>query len=57
MSFVEDNIETIEQELDFWINNRMKSVSVNNKEYELAVYNVEVDAPRPGESWTFWLKM
>ena len=46
--FVKDNIDSMEKEFNFWIDQRTTKVQKNGKEYTLARYNVEVDMPRPG---------
>ena len=38
----------MDKEFDFWMKNRVTKVSLNGKEFSLAHYDVEVDAPRPG---------
>ncbi|KAF2349624.1 Glycoside hydrolase family 37 [Trinorchestia longiramus] len=47
LQFVRDNIELMEQEFNFWLNNRTTEVSVNGTTYTLAQYNSRVDGPRP----------
>ena len=50
-SFIQENIDYLDQEFKYWMTNRTKSIVVNGKEHLLARYNVEVDDPRPGESF------
>ena len=38
----------MDKEFDFWMQNRVTKVPVNGREFTLAHYDVEVDAPRPG---------
>ena len=38
----------MDKEFDFWMNNRTVKVNVNGEDFTLAHYDVEVDAPRPG---------
>ena len=38
----------MDKEFDFWMQNRVTKVPVNGNEFTLAHYDVEVDAPRPG---------
>jgi len=45
--FIEDNIEYMEKEFLFWRTNRTKEITVGDKTFKLARYNVEVDDPRP----------
>ena len=46
--FLEENIEHLEKEFQFWMVNRTKEVTVEGDTYKLARYNVEVGEPRPG---------
>ena len=48
MNFVRENIDAMNKEFDFWTTNRMKNITKNGKVFSLAVYDVEVDGPRPG---------
>ncbi len=43
VGFLRDNIQLLEKELLFWLNNRTVTV----KGHTLARYNVETDGPRP----------
>lgn len=47
--FVESLLESMDREFQFWLANRTEFVTLKNKEYRVAVYNVEVDGPRPGK--------
>ena len=47
-SFIQENIAYMEQEFDYWMQNRTVSINVKGKNHKLARYNVEVDDPRPG---------
>ena len=38
----------MDKEFDFWMQNRVTKVQMNGNEFTLAHYDVEVDAPRPG---------
>ncbi|XP_074256797.1 trehalase isoform X1 [Saimiri boliviensis] len=46
-AFLQENIETLALELDFWIKNRTVSVSVGGKNYLLNRYYVPYGGPRP----------
>eukprot|EP00094_Tigriopus_californicus_P007335 TCALIF_07059-PB protein Name:"Similar to Trehalase (Apis mellifera)" AED:0.31 eAED:0.31 QI:0/0.7/0.81/0.81/0.8/0.81/11/303/598 len=46
-TFVESLLDSMDREFQFWLANRTEFVTLNNKEYRVAVYNVEVDGPRP----------
>ena len=48
MDFVKKNIEAMDKEFNFWIENRTTSITREGQEFRLARYDVEVDAPRPG---------
>lgn len=48
--FVQDHIDVMEREFNFFMVNRTKDVIVNGKTYRLAHYDVEVNLPRPGMS-------
>jgi len=45
--FIEENIEYLDKEFQFWMANRTITVNVGEKKHTLARYNVEVDDPRP----------
>jgi alpha,alpha-trehalase len=47
--FIEENIEYLDKEFQFWMANRTITVNVGGKMHTLARYNVEVDDPRPGQ--------
>ena len=47
--FIEENIEYLDKEFQFWMANRTITVNVGEKKHTLARYNVEVDDPRPGQ--------
>ena len=47
----------MEKEFEFWIKNRTASVSVNGEVFNLAHYDVEVDAPRPGSFYHIFALM
>ena len=47
--FIEENIEYLDKEFQFWMANRTITVNVGEKMHTLARYNVEVDDPRPGK--------
>lgn len=47
-TFIENNIQYLEKEFQYWMANRTKVVRVNGKDHKLARYNVQVDDPRPG---------
>ena len=53
--FIEENIEYLEKEFQFWMVNRTKEVTIEGETYKLARYNVEVDEPRPGNNRHFCL--
>ena len=40
----------MDREFEFWMANRTKEVTLSGKRYKVAVYNVEVDGPRPGNT-------
>lgn len=46
--FIEDNIEYLDKEFNYWMANRTLQVTVHGKTHQMARYNVEVDDPRPG---------
>ena len=48
MDFVRENIDAMNKEFAFWTTYRMKNITKNGKVFRLAVYDVEVDGPRPG---------
>ena len=48
LQFVNDNIEAMNTEFNFWVSQRMVNVTKHGNQYSLARYDVEVDAPRPG---------
>ncbi len=47
-AFLLENIASMDREFKFWINNRTEVKRQGGKNYRVAVYNVEVDGPRPG---------
>ena len=47
--FIEENIEYLDKEFQFWMANRTITLNVGEKMHTLARYNVEVDDPRPGK--------
>ena len=49
-SFIQQNIDFMDQEFNYWMVNRTKIFrDLNGKEHQLARYNVQVDDPRPGK--------
>lgn len=42
-------IDSMDREFQFWMANRTKEVTLSGRKYKVAVYNVEVDGPRPGQ--------
>ncbi|XP_034248926.1 trehalase-like isoform X2 [Thrips palmi] len=47
LQFVKDNLDTLEQEFNFWMNNSMVDVDSNGKTYKLARYIFMSNGPRP----------
>ncbi|CAG9855039.1 unnamed protein product [Phyllotreta striolata] len=47
IDFIKNNIQTLEKEFDFWMNNHTKTVRVNNMNYTLALYGDKSSGPRP----------
>ena len=51
-----DNIELMEQELNFWLHNRTTVVSHEGRTFKVAQYNARVDEPRPESyRWNFFI--
>ena len=48
------DVERMEKEFVFWINNRTIRINANDEEYILAHYESNVAAPRPGNIRLFW---
>eukprot|EP00095_Tigriopus_kingsejongensis_P003748 maker-scaffold911_size81771-snap-gene-0.16 protein:Tk03748 transcript:maker-scaffold911_size81771-snap-gene-0.16-mRNA-1 annotation:"hypothetical protein DAPPUDRAFT_314347" len=46
-TFVRTLMEQMDREFQFWINNRTELIEHGGEEYRMALYNVEVDGPRP----------
>ena len=44
-------IDNMDREFEFWMANRTKEVTLSGRSYKVAVYNVEVDGPRPGSCY------
>ncbi|KAG5869462.1 hypothetical protein JTB14_027065 [Gonioctena quinquepunctata] len=45
--FLTGNVQTLDRELQFWLNKRTKNIEKDGKTYELAHYDSESDTPRP----------
>ena len=45
LQFVNDNIESMNTEFNFWVSQRTVNVTKHGNHYSLARYDVEVDAP------------
>ncbi len=46
--FLQENIQYLDKEFQYWMENRTMDLEVNGKTHKLARYNVQVDDPRPG---------
>ncbi len=45
--FLRKHINAMDKEFRFWMDNRMENKTEGGRVYKVAVYNVEVDGPRP----------
>ncbi|XP_057670546.1 trehalase-like [Diorhabda carinulata] len=45
--FIRQNINTLDKEIQFWLNKRLAKITKDGKQYELAHYDSESDTPRP----------
>ena len=45
--FLQENIQYLDKEFQYWMENRTMDLEVNGKTHKLARYNVQVDDPRP----------
>ena len=52
ITFLENNIELLEKEFQFWVTNRTVTINKNGKEYRLARYYATSHGPRP-ESYRY----
>ena len=46
-TFIENNIEVLEKEFNFWMTQRLFPLQINGKTYNVTRYNVEKGNPRP----------
>uniref|UniRef100_A0A1B6FTE3 Trehalase n=1 Tax=Cuerna arida TaxID=1464854 RepID=A0A1B6FTE3_9HEMI len=51
LEFIKQNIEVLEEEFNFWMNNRMVRLKKNNVCYKLARYYCPSSGPRPESYW------
>jgi alpha,alpha-trehalase len=47
ITFLNENLPRLDREFAFWRENRMRLVQSGGRRYDMAVYNVKVDGPRP----------
>lgn len=47
ITWLEKHIDIIEQELNWWLENRSATVERSGKSYKLVQYNVKIGTPRP----------
>lgn len=47
VNFIKQNIETLDKEFNFWLNNHTVSVQIDGKNYTLALYGDKSTGPRP----------
>ncbi len=54
VAFLNTHLPRMDNEFLFWMNDRIKVVEKDGRKYDMAVYNVAVDDPRPESYYEDW---